>query len=68
MTKIYQLSIPAIKCNDCVAIIKLALDKAPGIHKSEINLETKSALVEANITQARVLKVIKSAGFEATKI
>ncbi len=68
MTKIYQLSIPEIKCNGCVAAIKSALDKAPGIHKAVINLDTKSALVEADVTQARLLKVIKNAGFEAIKI
>jgi len=67
MTKIFQLSIPTIKCNGCVTAIKTALDNNDAVIKSEVNLETKSAIIEAKLTLSKLIAVIKASGFVATE-
>jgi len=68
MNQIIRLAIPSIKCNGCVAAIEKALDDEAGVIKSEVELETKTATIESNVSLAVLVEAIKAAGFEATEL
>jgi len=68
MNQIIRLAIPGIKCNGCVSAIENALGGETGVIKSEVDLETKTAMVESNVSSAVLIDTIKVAGFEATEL
>jgi len=63
-----RLSIPGMKCGGCVSAIEKALDDEAGVISSEVDLETKTALVESNVSLAVLSDAIKAAGFDATEL
>lgn len=67
MNHIIRLAIPGIKCNGCVTAIEQALSNEAGVIKSEVDLETKSAVVESNAAVTVLIDAIKAAGFDATE-
>ena len=68
MNQINRLAIPGIKCAGCVAAIEKALGAEAGVIRSEVDLETKTATVESNVSLAVLITAIKAAGFEATEL
>ena len=68
MNKVIRLSIPAMKCNGCVTTIEKALNSETGVNKVTVDLETKSASVETDVTLDVLVSTLKSAGFDATEI
>ncbi len=67
MSNKIKLSIPGMKCNGCVSAIEKALADEPGVIQSEVDLATKTALVESDVPFSVLSGVIKAAGFDATE-
>jgi len=72
MSKEIRLSIPTMKCNGCVAAIEKAIQAAVsdeiGIDRVKVDLETKTASVEAEVLASVLIDVLESAGFDATEV
>ena len=68
MSNIIKLSIPGMKCNGCVSAIEKALGDQAGVIKSEVDLASKSALIESDTSLATLVDAIKTAGFDATEL
>ncbi len=68
MSNTIKLSIPGMKCNGCVSAIEKALGDQTGVIRSEVDLETKTALVESDVPLAVLSGAIKAAGFDATEL
>jgi copper chaperone CopZ len=50
-----------------VTAIEQTLSNEAGVIKSEVDLESKSAVVESNAAVAVLIDTIKAAGFDATE-
>ena len=68
MSSTIRLSIPGMKCGGCVSAIEKALGEQAGVISSQVDLETKTALVESDVAVRELNEAIKSAGFDATEI
>ena len=72
MSKEIRLSIPTMKCNGCVAAIEKAIQAAVsdeiGIDRVKVDLETKTASVEAEVLASVLIDALESAGFDATEV
>ena len=68
MNQITRLAIPGIKCNGCVTAIEKAFGNETGVIKFDVDLETKTATVESDVSLAVLVDTIKTAGFEATEL
>ncbi len=68
MSKQLHLSIPGMKCGGCVNAIEGALDAQAGIISYKVDLDTKTAEVEADVDFGVVSEAIRAAGFEATEV
>ena len=68
MNQITRLAIPGIKCNGCVTAIEKAFGNETGVIKFDVDLETKTATVESEVSLAVLIDAIKTAGFEATEL
>ncbi len=68
MKLIIRLAIPGIKCNGCVAAIEKVLGDEPGVIKSQVDLETKTATIESNVSQSVLVEAVKAAGFDAAEL
>jgi copper chaperone CopZ len=68
MSNKIKLSIPGMKCNGCVSAIEKALADEPGVIQSEVDLATKTALVESDVSLSVLSDAIKTAGFDATEL
>ena len=66
MSNTFRLSIPGMKCAGCTSAIEKALDEQIGVISSQVDMETKTAVVECDITIGVLHETIKSAGFEGT--
>ena len=67
MSNKIQFTIPAIKCSGCVTAIEKALNDKSGVIRVDVDLETKSALVESDVSQAVLIDTIKSVGYDVTE-
>ena len=68
MSKDIRLSIPGMKCNGCVSAIEKALSGEIGVISADVDLETKTALVETDTELSVLLSALKAAGFDATEV
>jgi copper chaperone CopZ len=59
------LSIPAMKCNGCVAVIDKVLSSQAGVVSAGVDLATRTARVEGDVSLPELLEALKAAGFEA---
>ena len=64
----FKLSIPGMKCAGCVSAIEKALGNEVGVIRSEVDLESKSAIVESDTSLVALVSAIKAAGFEANEL
>ena len=62
-----KLSVPGIVCGGCASGIKNALGKVPGIHKVEVDVNTKIVTVEHSeaVSREKLADVLDDAGFTA---
>lgn len=67
MSELIKLSIPGMKCGGCVSAIEKALSDEAGVIRSEVDLATKSALVESIVPFPVLSKAVKVAGFDASE-
>jgi copper chaperone CopZ len=72
MSKEIRLSIPTMKCNGCVAAIEKAIQEVVsdeiGIDRVTVDLETKTASVEAGVVASVLIGALESAGFDAAEV
>ena len=68
MSNTIKLSIPGMKCNGCVSAVEKALGDQAGVIKSEVDLASKSALIESDASLVALVDAIKAAGFDATEL
>ena len=72
MSKEIRLSIPTMKCNGCVTAIEKAIQAAVsdeiGMDRVKVDLETKTASVEAEVLASVLIDALESAGFDATEV
>jgi copper chaperone CopZ len=68
MNQVIRLAIPDIKCNGCVEAIEKAFDNQSGVIKAEVDLQTRTATVESNVSLAVLVDAIKASGFDATEL
>lgn len=65
MSRQFQLSIPSMKCGHCAATIETALNDVECIHSVSIDLETKTARIDADSNINDIIAIIRSTGYEA---
>lgn len=63
-----KLAVAAMKCAGCVSAIEKALGAEANVATANVDLATKTVLVETSLSQAALAKVIKTAGFEVTNV
>lgn len=63
MTK--EIKVEGMMCMHCVAHVKEALEKVPGVTKADVSLEKKTALVEGDAKEEDLIKAIVDAGYKA---
>jgi copper chaperone CopZ len=72
MSNEIRLSIPTMKCNGCVSAIEKAIQEAVsdeiGIDRMKVDLETKTASVEAEVAASVLIDALEFAGFGATEL
>ncbi len=68
MSSEIRLSIPGMKCNGCVTAIEAALSTEIGVARAQVELETKTAVVETDSDLSVLLGALKAAGFDAQEI
>ncbi len=68
MSNSIRLSIPGMKCGGCVSAIEKALGEEAGVISSEVDLATKTALVESDIAVSVLSDAIRAAGFDVSEL
>jgi copper chaperone len=68
MSNTIRLSIPGMKCGGCVSAIEKALGDEAGVISSEVDLATKTAVVESDVSLTVLSDAIKAAGFDVTEL
>ena len=67
---VLTFSVPAMKCQGCVATISDALASAQSKNKEikqfSVDLENKTVSVDSTLSTDSVISIIKTVGFEAT--
>ncbi len=65
-TKVAEISVPDMMCENCVDHVKAALVKVEGVQETEVSLETKTARVVYNARMTNedaLLEAIHQAGY-----
>ncbi len=55
-----------MKCGGCVAAVKEALEKLPGVEAVEVDLAGAQATVRGDVDAQAVVEALKAAGYPAT--
>lgn len=65
-----KISIEGMSCNHCVNHVKEALEELKGVTKVDVNLDTKSAVIEASgdINDEDIKSAIDEVGYEVVGI
>ena len=59
------LTVEGMMCPRCVAHVKEALEKVPGVRAAEVSLDAKTATVTAvGVTKEALANAIRAAGYE----
>ena len=61
-----EIKVEGMMCMHCVAHVKEALEKVPGVNKVEVSLENKNAIVEGSANDEDLIKAIEDAGYKAS--
>ncbi len=68
---VIDISIGGMTCASCVARVEKALNKLPGVESTTVNLATEMARIAVNdpaVTDARLRRVIREAGYEPRSV
>ncbi len=68
MSQQIVLSIPGMKCGGCVANVEKALNAESGVSGVNVDLDSKTARLQSELPVARLVEVIKAAGYDAEPI
>lgn len=68
MSNVIKLSVPTMMCGACVSSINTALDAETRVVRSNIDLPTKTVLVETDVSADLLIDILKIAGYEAIEI
>ncbi len=60
------LKIEGMMCMHCVAHVKQALEKVPGVTKVEVSLEKNNAVIEGTAKEEELINAVIDAGYQAT--
>ena len=63
------LSVPGMTCSACPLTVKLALNKVPGVSKTDVSFEKREAIVtydDAKTTVAALTSATAGAGYPST--
>ena len=64
-----KLNIEGMTCQMCVQHVTKALQSTPGVTKAQVNIETKSALVEGdNFNNDQLVEAVREEGYAAQVI
>lgn len=59
-----KIAVKGMSCQHCVAAVKEALEKIPGISEVAVSLEENQACFEGDVSQEKVTEAIEAIGFE----
>lgn len=62
------LSVPGMKCGGCVASVEKALMNHAGVRKVDVDLDSKTARIEADVPPSDLVAAVKAAGYEAEAV
>jgi len=68
MSNEIKLSVPGMMCGGCVSSINKALDAEARVVSANVDLPTKTVLVETDASAAFLIDTLKTAGYEATEV
>jgi len=60
-----ELKIDGMTCGHCVAAVKKALEKVPGVTAARVELEAGRAQVEGDPSLAALLAAVQDEGYQA---
>lgn len=60
------LKIDGMMCMHCVAHVKAALEKVPGVTNVEVSLDNNNAIVKGNAKDDELIKAVVDAGYKAS--
>lgn len=60
------LKVEGMMCMHCVAHVKAALEKVPGVTSVEVSLEKNTAVVQGNAKNDELIKAVVDAGYQAS--
>ena len=64
-----RLSVPGMTCSHCVAAVREEIEKVPGVHSVDIDLESKAVVVTGTAVDAAAVKTaVDEAGYEAVGV
>jgi len=68
MSNKIKLSVPGMMCGGCVSSINKALDAEAQVVSSNVDLPTKTVLIETDASAAFLINTLKTAGYEASEV
>ncbi len=68
MSNTIRLSIPGMRCGGCVSAIEKTLSNEVGVLMSEVDLASKSPLVESDNSLAVLVGAVRAAGFDTSEL
>lgn len=63
-----KVLIEGMSCGHCVRHVKEALEELKGVSKVEVDLATKTATFEGDVTDAEIKAAIEDAGYDVVRI
>ena len=62
-----DLGVGGMTCDDCVATVTSALSSVPGVHHAQVDLERRSAVVEAepHVVTDTLTAAVRATGYNA---
>ncbi len=65
MTKETRYTVNGLKCGGCVSKATVALQALPGVTAAQVDLATKSAVVQGEVAPEAVIRALQGAGYSA---
>lgn len=63
-----KVLIEGMSCGHCVRHVKEALEELKGVSKVEVDLASKTATFEGDVTDAEIKAAIEDAGYDVVRI
>jgi copper chaperone len=65
MSETTKLKVTGMTCNHCVAAVKKALQRVPGVEDAQVNLAAGEAVVTGHADRQALIDAVKSEGYAA---